>query len=720
MLANKLARALEFTTEEHNEVFERFANSFLLPDYPELEGLGAKKDKGMDARIVAVDGRNEIVIQSCVSPAKTARTKVLATWGKLHENPPHTLVYCTPSKIGLSLDVTKKELRTARVSLQVCDATWFVERVHSTESRSRLSDSFSQQILHPLLEDLQPSKLYSEVLSDLEEMQIIRYLELHSRDRQQGRNLTKTIFEAFVLGDLHETSSGCGLTQAGILENICRLFPEGHHSRIHQIVPPRLLDLKKKGDVVIDKAGHIVLSESMKTKLQAKIISATESELMFRANISRVVRQVCEENEIDYAFNAKELEHFVHSCILWYMREQGRQIQNPIANLVNILNTEELVTQFLKMEKPSLAMEEIQIMDIAPSAIFQLVSSGDSDILSYLRSKSDIFVAQAFLQSTPDIQKACKKLFGRDVIYVDTTAIIHCTAELYDQDSPKFLMKTLETARNLGIRIKTFRPFMEEFVAHLRGPVLLEWQNHLRDASAQQQEARLEVSPRLIEVFVRSGSMGGPTIEQIVSEILGDSNQNQNATDFIQHEFGIAVEDIPKGFDKEEHAEWELVFGHWLEQKRRYGVMDEQRFELLVRNDVNAYTAVKRLRRSIKVEGTDYGFKIWLLTMDRMYWRIVRSIGKENDFVYHVAMSMDYLANFIATLASLSQTVADPVHLPSTLVSQVGAYIPSQLRDEVAGEFAAIGRKRYVTQRRIRELVREAKSNDWDLEAEES
>jgi hypothetical protein len=40
---------------------------------------------------------------------------------------------------------------------------------------------------------------------------------------------------------------------------------------------------------------------------------------------------------------------------------------------------------------------------------------------------------------------------------------------------------------------------------------------------------------------------------------------------------------------------------------------------------------------------------------DRMYWRMPELLGKKDDFSYHVAMSMDYLANFVATLASRIQ-----------------------------------------------------------------
>ena len=192
MILKRLETAFKLTSEENSSTFERFANAFLIPDYPELEGLGGKKDKGMDARVVATDsGENELVVQSCVSPRNKARSKILATVDKLKNNLPHTLIYCTSATIGLSLDETKKQLRRQhRIGLEVFDATWFTQRVLFTEDRTTLSESYAIEILLPLQEVVRPNQLYSEVLTDIEERHVTQYLEAHSLDRARGRNLT--------------------------------------------------------------------------------------------------------------------------------------------------------------------------------------------------------------------------------------------------------------------------------------------------------------------------------------------------------------------------------------------------------------------------------------------------------------------------------------------------------------------------------------------------
>ena len=128
----KLVRAFKVTEEQHADAFERFANSFLVDDYSELKALGGKKDKGMDAYLYDDKaGKAVIVVQSCVSPVSRARTKVLATIKKLKENNllPEVFIYCTSDNVGTELDETKKELRQDyKITLDVCDAAWFVAR----------------------------------------------------------------------------------------------------------------------------------------------------------------------------------------------------------------------------------------------------------------------------------------------------------------------------------------------------------------------------------------------------------------------------------------------------------------------------------------------------------------------------------------------------------------------------------------------------------------
>ena len=193
----KLVKALKVTEEEHAEAFERFANAFFVDDYPELKALGGKKDKGMDAYVYnETAGQAMVVVQSCVSPASRARTKVLATINKLKDNNllPEVFIYCTSANVGTELDETKKELRrNYKVTLDVCDAAWFVARHQTSQNRAASSDVYARETLEPFVRNLQPDKLYSLVLGEHEQRVAIQYLEAMSLDGSRDGNLTKGI-----------------------------------------------------------------------------------------------------------------------------------------------------------------------------------------------------------------------------------------------------------------------------------------------------------------------------------------------------------------------------------------------------------------------------------------------------------------------------------------------------------------------------------------------
>ena len=144
-MSDKLEKAFDLTKEEHAEAFERYANAFLVDDYPELQPLGGKKDGGMDARVYNNEaGKTELVVQSCVSPATTARTKVLGTIKKLKDNMPEVLIYSTPAVVATALDETKRELRKEhKVTLEVYHAPWFTQRQRTSTNRLSLSERYA-------------------------------------------------------------------------------------------------------------------------------------------------------------------------------------------------------------------------------------------------------------------------------------------------------------------------------------------------------------------------------------------------------------------------------------------------------------------------------------------------------------------------------------------------------------------------------------------------
>jgi hypothetical protein len=123
-----------------------------------LQPLSGKKDKGMDARVYNNEtGKTELVVQSCVSPKSAARPKILKTMEKLKGNMPEVLIYCTSAVVGTALDTTKRDLRSKHVTLEVCDAAWFIQRQKTSNNRASLSERYAQEVLEPFMRGLEPT-----------------------------------------------------------------------------------------------------------------------------------------------------------------------------------------------------------------------------------------------------------------------------------------------------------------------------------------------------------------------------------------------------------------------------------------------------------------------------------------------------------------------------------------------------------------------------------
>lgn len=717
-MSDKLGQAFRLTTEEHSGAFERFANAFLVDDYPELNALGSKKDGGMDAYIFNhQDGSIPLVVQSCISPVGTARTKVLNTIKKLAQNPPKVLIYCTTAPIGTALDETKKELRTKhQVTLDVCDSAWFIQREKTSKNRVLLSETYSNELLAPILATLRPDHLYSQVLTDAEERIGLQYLEASNLDRAKGGNLTKGIFDALIVYVTRDSNPPqVAYPEEAIITAICNMFPDSHALRIREIVSGRIRHLVSKVMIHYNTAAAgYVLAFEQRERIQTNIATAQSREIAFLAALKNAVDIAAEQQEIDYEFKSEEVAKLGHHCVLWLMSAQGKGVASKTDNAPNILNSEKLVNLYLaSFPLPNGATLDA-VKDLLPQAIYTTLNTQDTEISHYLRAKADLFIIHSLLQATPDVQEACKKMLGGDILYLDTTILIRCIAESFSADNRKPVLKALECARTLGYRLKTWTPYIEELVSHLRGPVLLEWNNHYQGEATDKIEHMLRTAPTLLSVFYQKTQQNGSGVQKIIDGITGKTNHLENTAEYLQHEFIIETQELPPApntdADKEERNR---VLTAWRDGKLRHNHMPDDRFEQLIQNDVNSYLSIINIRRSKTKSGPNQGQKIWYLTLDRMPWRIAKTISSDRDAMYEIAMSLSYLINCVATLANAGLATIPGDLIPATAILDETEMVPNELRAIYNAEWDP-NEKKYLRERRLRDQIHQLKSSEGE------
>jgi hypothetical protein len=124
-----------------------------------------------------------------------------------------------------------------------------------------------------------------------------------------------------------------------------------------------------------------------------------------------------------------------------------------------------------------------------------------------------------------------------------------------------------------------------------------------------------------------------------------------------------------------------------------------------VQNDVNAYCAVVQERREVPGDGRRYGQRVWLATFDSMTWKMPRLLGKAGDHLYQVAMSIDYILNYVATATQAGLLELPEDVLPATAMLSETEPVVAELRNVVVERWDVPGEKKYMRHRRLRELV---------------
>jgi hypothetical protein len=178
--------------------FERFAAEFLAPEFPSLRTTASPHgDRGRDGQMYVVDEDPNSVVQYSV--AKDWNSKVRATIKRLKETIPttRTLIYVTNKVIGPDADDLVRELRRDnRISLDVRDGNWFVDRELTYPQRAAASEELARKFVDPLLVERGVKSFVSPVLAQDEARVALVHLALEGEDRQSSKGWTKSCFEA--------------------------------------------------------------------------------------------------------------------------------------------------------------------------------------------------------------------------------------------------------------------------------------------------------------------------------------------------------------------------------------------------------------------------------------------------------------------------------------------------------------------------------------------
>jgi hypothetical protein len=350
-----------------------------------------------------VEEESHTVVQYSVAADWTA--KIRATVRRLAETRSNTrrLIYATNRVIGPDADDLVCVLRREnRISLDVRDRNWFVDREMTYPQRQVAANELARKFVDPLLVERGVRSFASPTLGSDEARVALVHLALDGEDEATDKGWTKRCFEALVLSALHDTSSDAHLTREEVIERVRALLPAGHDPQIAELVTGALGRLSRKGGPVKDhrKAGLFALSYEEQERLRTKVTGFALNVEQLNEELSATVRAAAPRLELsdeDWAAVAEDLRFGLETVLLRRGEAFARTVTSGEVQQASARDVLAVITAEGRSTGSILRDEE------AASAIIEVLERPSPGLRMHLRRLADAYTMYAFLRQTPDV-----------------------------------------------------------------------------------------------------------------------------------------------------------------------------------------------------------------------------------------------------------------------------------------------------------------------------
>jgi predicted kinase len=707
MPSTRLELALKLIEASDWRAFEKFASEFLAPEYPSFRTTAtAAGDGGRDGEIYVVDEDPSVAFQFSVTADWKPKisqtiTRLQATFPSVTE-----LIYVTNQTIGASADEIKGSMRKAsKISLDVRDRHWFVEREFTYPARAVASERLAEQFVNPLLARSNLAKVAPQISGDEGRIALLQ-LTLDAQDGESDRNLTKSCFESLTIATLRGTSAEKTMSRKAVQEAIQILVPVGVPGQVDALVSSALDRLSKKnGPIKMIRATeqfHLSFEESKRLGEQTAAYILTEGELEVE-----LADALCAIEGENFDRNrATEVSMHLREILESVLLRRGEAFAGALQSGISVqLDAASLLDEIRHIARP------IALSDTQVSAVILQVLDGPSERMSaYLRRLSDSYTLFAFLRQTPDVQKVVLSIFAEGDIWLDTSAILPLIGEtLVDDPTRRHYTQLIRSAIDAGLRLFATPGVIEEVERHLNRCVA--FVHSPRDTW----NGRV---PFIYSAYILSGRSSVDFVKW-QEQIRGRARPEEDVRDYLEDVFSIkefSLETVADAAPIELRA---AVQELWMQQHdRRRGAGDEYSADpgtisRLVAHDVENTVGVIQLRNS--ETRSPMGYKSWWLTMDKVALRLKSYLEDRmgsNAPSSSPALSPDFL-NQLFRLGPMRKAVEKELHVGLPVMTDISRLenVPRgliDLADRVRAENSGLDER--LIRRKVRDTLDAARA----------
>jgi hypothetical protein len=603
--------------------FEALCSAFLVPEFPGLRTMAhVSGDGGRDAELFSPDGKPFVAAQYSVT--EDWRSKIKQTAKRLLTTLPtvRILIYMSNRQIGGRADELKKELLDQGIALDARDRNWFIERASGNPIREKAARDLIDRIARPYLAGEGIINKQTSPLTSGEARAALVYLGLQWQDDITDKGLTKLSFDALVRAALRHTHSENRMPRMAIHNAIRSAISAHDQVALVRHIDAALRRLTKRYIRWWKAEDEFCLTYEEHQRILLRLAEMNNQEADFYETVLSHCRACLSEIPQSDQSDVEDLKIRVPRVIEKVLLRGGEAFVTAVLTdrlaRVSLRDLADITLTDLS-DFPTLGKIPHHYPNIISTAIQGLLSHPEVSTRQYLKRLSSSYTLLSFLNQTPDVQAATKKLFAHGTVWIDTTVLLPLLAENIEDEEQRKLTRIMSACRNVGTEFRVTTGIIEEIDAHMNLAVRCSeyatWQGRV---------------PYLFEQYLQTGR-SRLEFRKWISLFKGTERPIDDLLQYFGEVFNIERADLGEAeLRVGDDLRW-AVSRLWSDahtnRRGRSHNHDESTTRRLIDHDVETYLGVIALRQKEQV--SELGFRNWLLTLDSIAWDIRDQLKEE-------------------------------------------------------------------------------------------
>jgi len=677
MSTARLELALERLQPSDWERFERLASAFLASEFTELRTVAwPSGDKGRDAQLWSSEHEPSVMMQYSVTESWKAKIRKTAANIRTEFPSASLLIYLTNQALDPNeVDELRIGVRKSyRLSLDVRDRRWFLERWERTATTVRASEELAQVIVDPYLASRGLFESKGQALNDYESRVSFVYLALQWEDDTREKGLTRLCFEAMARAALRDTHSDARLKRSDVHQKVSDLLPGHDAAEVKRHIDSALTNLTKRHIRHWQKEDEFCLTNEEVTRVKGRLVTFETLDADLKAEIQTAVQQSAKHLRVklpdDISAVASRVRRVLEKALALRgemfaaAAVKGGTAQFEDAELADLLAKD-------VAEHPELGRGSGALIAVARSSVESLLVTPSSQTHGYLRSLVDSYTLMAFLRQTPDVQNVVSKMFSGGELWLDTNIVLPLIAETLCPDEGRQYTVLLRAATEAGLQLCVTSGVLEEVESNL---------NRARVYASRNKPWTGSI-PFMYSAFVWSRQAG--VFQKWLEQFVGRARPLDDLAAYLDEEFRIQVDDLEQYARVAPVSLRSAVTEYWREvhERRRENTdLDDLTLDRLIEHDVENCLGVVQKRGQERDDA--FGYRTWWLTLDRAAYRCMASVSGElgrHPPIPGPALSPDFLAGYLSVGPARRSVTRGTEHaLPLMLDLSIMEAVPAE------------------------------------------